>query len=350
MASALGLTHDGVFHSLRLAHDPGFGSSPTSAERDTARLQAYRRTPFFLALHTALFLVKRPSRSFRRDGMTPMPPGPTRHRLGGYREYAAPPALESFAESLWTHRAPALLPAGPGAMHRVLPDPALSLAFSCRRDADGRPISPSIVIIGPKTRPHIFAFLPGRELAAVRVKLEWTARLLDLEPADHTDAERDLGSVHPKLLAEWLEPLARTRDAASAATLLGALVARRSTGLDPGRRSGGSRALELVRRSAGRLSVEQASDRVGVPVRTLHRAVRRDAGISLKRFGRVSRLLAAITLADRSAWPSWAAIAADTGFCDQSHLVRECRAIAGMAPGTIHRERRAQEAETSNHV
>jgi AraC-like DNA-binding protein len=279
-----------------------------------------------------------------------MPPGPPRHRLGGYREYAPPSQLERYVDSLWIHRAPEELPAGPGARHRVLPDPALSLAFSCRRDPDGRPLDPAVVIIGPKHRPHIFAFQPGRELAAVRVKLEWSAPLLDLEPGEHGDAERDLATVHPRLLAELLEPLADTREADEAASLLAGLIARRGARLDSRDASQASRALELVRRSAGAVSVDRAAARLGVPVRTLHRAVRRDAGLSLKRFARVTRLLTAVTHADRSTGPSWAAIAAESGFCDQSHLVRECRAIAGLAPGEIHRERRAQEAETSNPV
>jgi AraC-like DNA-binding protein len=282
--------------------------------------------------------------------MTPvMPPGPPRHRLGGYREYAPPPQLERFVESLWTHRAPDELPAGPGGMHRVLPDPALSLAFSCRRDTGGRPLDPSVFIIGPKHRPHIFAFQPRRELAAVRVKLEWSAPLLDLEPGDHGDAERDLAGVNPRLLAELLEPLGETRAADQAASLLADLLARRAGRLDARHAGPASRALELVRRSSGAVSVDRAAERVGAPLRTLHRAVQREAGIPLKRFARVTRLMAAVTRADRSSGPSWAAIAADSGFCDQSHLVRECRALAGLAPGEIHRERRAQEeAETSN--
>jgi AraC-like DNA-binding protein len=45
--------------------------------------------------------------------------------------------------------------------------------------------------------------------------------------------------------------------------------------------------------------------------------------------------------------PQWARIAADAGFCDQSHLVRESRALCGMAPAAVDRERRA-EAEMSN--
>jgi hypothetical protein len=136
-------------------------------------------------------------------------------------------------------------------MHRVLPDPALSLAFSCRRDARGRPIDPSVVIIGPKHRLHIFAFQPARELAAVRVKLEWSAPLLDLEPGDHGDAERDLAGVNPRLLAELLGPLAETRAADQAASLLGDLLARRAMRLATHSPGPASRALELVRRSSG---------------------------------------------------------------------------------------------------
>jgi AraC-like DNA-binding protein len=281
--------------------------------------------------------------------MTPVrPPTPPRHRLGGYREYAPPARLERFLESIWIHRAPDELPAGPGAMHRVLPDPALSLAFSCRRDERGRPLEPTVVVIGPKHRPHIFAFQPGRELAAVRVKLEWSAPLLGLEPGDHGDAERELAGVDPRLLAELFQPLAETGAADQAAGLLGDLLARRARRLEAQTPTRASRALELIRRSSGAVSVDRAAERVGVPVRTLRRSVHHEAGISLKRFARVTRLLFAVTRADRDSGPSWARIAADSGFCDQSHLVRECRAIAGLPPGEIHRERRAQEAETSN--
>ncbi len=96
-----------------------------------------------------------------------------RHTLGGYREYDPTPPLERFAESLWIHRAPDELPRGTERCTGPLPDPALSLAFYCRRQSDGLPIEPRLIVIGPKTRPHIFAFRGGHEIAAVRVKLEW---------------------------------------------------------------------------------------------------------------------------------------------------------------------------------
>jgi AraC-like DNA-binding protein len=231
-------------------------------------------------------------------------------------------------------------------MHRVLPDPALSLAYYCRRQSGGAPIEPRLVVIGPKTRPHIFAFQIGHEIAAVRVKLEWSAPLLGLVPEDHNDAEHELAQVSPRLAQTLLEPLAATRGASEAAGWLAKAIARLAGGMPPRGPEMASHALDLVRRTSGRVTVDWVADRMGVPLRTLRRRVRREAGISLKEYARVTRFLHAVTLADRSTSPAWAAIAADTGFCDQSHLVRECRALSGLAPGQVYRERRAQ-AETS---
>lgn len=277
---------------------------------------------------------------------SPQTAGSPRYVLGGYREYDPPPAVHPFVEALWVHLAPGEISPGAGAMHRVLPDPALNLAFCCRRTAAGVPSNPRVVIIGPKTRPHIFAFRPGCEIAAVRVKLEWAAPLLDLIPAEHHDAEDDLTEVLPGFAEALLGPLTDTRNAGEAAARLAETVARRI-----GRLTGGpatsAHALDLVRQTLGRATVDQVATLMGVPLRTLRRQVRRDAGISLKEYARITRFLHAVTVADRSASPAWAAIAADTGFCDQSHLVRECRALSGMAPSQVYRERRAQ-AETSN--
>jgi methylphosphotriester-DNA--protein-cysteine methyltransferase len=73
----------------------------------------------------------------------------------------------------------------------------------------------------------------------------------------------------------------------------------------------------------------------------------RRTGVSLKAYARTTRFLHAMTTADRTPAPGWARLAADAGFADQSHLVRECRALTGMTPGAVHAERRV-EAEISN--
>jgi AraC-like DNA-binding protein len=70
--------------------------------------------------------------------------------------------------------------------------------------------------------------------------------------------------------------------------------------------------------------------------------VRSESTLSLKAYARMTRLNAAMSRADAAARPAWSRISADAGYCDQSHLVRECRAVTGRTPGPLHRERRAQ--------
>ena len=278
--------------------------------------------------------------------LTPLTLG-LRHRLGGYREHRPGPALARLAESLWTHEAPPA-EASAGGMHRVLPDPALNLAFRCRRGADGRAAEPRLVVIGPKTQPFLFHFRPGEEIAAVKLKLEWVRPLLDLDPSTHLDREDDVsqalrgGGVLLDLLAG-----SATADEA------GALLARamlagfnRRTARAP---ETPARALDLVRQTTGRLRVDAVAHRMGVSLRQLRRAVRAETAISLKAYARMTRLNHAMALADRAVRPAWARLAAESGYCDQSHLVRECRALAGLSPSRTHCERRAQ-AETSNLI
>ena len=62
-----------------------------------------------------------------------------RYCVGGYREYAPPPALTHCCEALWTHQT-ARGPAIDGAAHRVLPDIGISLAFQGFRNDNGEPI------------------------------------------------------------------------------------------------------------------------------------------------------------------------------------------------------------------
>ena len=263
-----------------------------------------------------------------------------RHEIGGYREFAPPPALAAAAEGVWVHRS-----AVPG-MHLVLPDPALNLAFRCRRLTDGRAAEPHLTVIGPKTRPFPFHFRPGDEIAAVKVKLEWARVLLHLVPAEHLDREDELSPGEVRLPPWLVDRLAATGSAEAAAALLASTLA---TALGATRRAplAPARALELVRQATGRVGVEAVAARMHISLRHLHRAVLRETAISLKAYARMVRLNHAMVTADRSARPGWARVAAESGFCDQSHLVRECRALAGRTPARIHLERRA-EAETSN--
>lgn len=268
-----------------------------------------------------------------------------RSELGGYREFAPPAALAQFAESVWVHRTPADVGLPEGAMHRVLPDPSLNVTFACERDADGRVRCPRVLIIGPKTKPYVFRLSHGYEMAAVRLKLEWVRGLLDLTPAEHNDGAHDLADVAPALGAVLLHAVATARTAEEAMLALAVSLERRARRVR--RPPAAAVALDVVRDTRGRVGVDEVARLTGRSTRHLRRTVRQDAGVSIKSYARIVRFLTAVDAADRAAAPAWARLAADCGYFDQSHLVRECQALCGLAPAAIHRERR-DEADFSN--
>lgn len=112
----------------------------------------------------------------------------------------------------------------------------------------------------------------------------------------------------------------------------------------------------LVRRAVGRLmvgdeeaSVAHAAADLGLSRRQLARRVQQSLGRSPREFRRVARFAHAWWLAwERRA--SWATIAAEAGYCDQAHLAREFRALAGAAPSAVFSAAwyAGQEAEASD--
>jgi AraC-like DNA-binding protein len=88
---------------------------------------------------------------------------------------------------------------------------------------------------------------------------------------------------------------------------------------------------ELGRRHRPR--VEQLADMIGITSRQLHRRCTRSFGYgasTLARFVRLQRFLS-LAAVDRPR-PTIAALAAEAGYADHAHLVRECRTIVGGTP------------------
>jgi AraC-like DNA-binding protein len=84
--------------------------------------------------------------------------------------------------------------------------------------------------------------------------------------------------------------------------------------------------------------VRTLADGLGVPARTLRQRCADDIGLSPVLVLRVGRLHHALRLALAGTTPGgWAAIAARTGYFDQSHLIRDCRLLLGESPGEFMR-------------
>ena len=71
-----------------------------------------------------------------------------------------------------------------------------------------------------------------------------------------------------------------------------------------------------------------------------------EVGLSPKRYCRVRRFQTLLQRVHGTAAPDWAGLAADCGFADQPHLVREFRAYAGISPTAWLR----RQTTYANHV
>ncbi len=266
------------------------------------------------------------------------PPATTpHHRVGGYHEFAPPPDLADAVEALWIHEAAGVQVA----VHRVVPDAAVSLCFMGPRAPDGASGAARLRVIGPVTAPYLFTPPIGHRMEAVRLKVEWCRPLLGVAPWEHANAEPLYADVRPDLVEPLEARLMASRASADTLRLLVAFLRERlarhevACGLLLS-------SMESLRRGAGATRVSELARRLGVSERHLRRLMVDETGIAPRHFSRIQRFHALLRASDLAPRPSWAALAADHGYADQSHLIREVRHLAGVSPTRLHKERGAE--------
>ena len=265
--------------------------------------------------------------------------GRPHHRVGGYHEYAPPADLADAVEALWTHETVGIRVA----VHRVVPDAAVSLCFMGTRAPDGSAGASRLRLIGPVAAPRLFAPGPGHSMAAMRVKLEWCRPLLGVAPWEHVGGEPCYADIRPDLAAPLEERLMRTTEPADALRLLVAFLRERRAARPVAVAGVVLRvSMESLRCGASAPRVATLARRLGVSDRHLRRLVVGETGISPRHFARIQRFHALLRSSDLNGRPSWAALAAHHGFADQSHLIREVRDLAGVTPARLHEERSAE--------
>jgi AraC-like DNA-binding protein len=272
-----------------------------------------------------------------------------RSRVGAYVEFAPSPALAGIVECSWVHVVASGATSGARGWHRVLPDDALSLAFSCTRGGDGLTIEPHLGILGPVTKPRLYPILPGREMVAIKVRPEWAPAILGAFASDHADTFED---ATPILTTggrdvggrDVLGRLASSRDWREALRVLWRVVAGQLA-REPARLTNGGvahRVLHVLRSAPPSAPVRWAAGELRMSPRHLRRVVVDAVGRTPLDLYRNWRFLRALALADAVARPSWAQLAARCGYADQSHLVRDFHELTGETPDRLAAERRRE--------
>ena len=221
-----------------------------------------------------------------------------------YSEIAPAAALRPWVECFWTHRDDA-----PSGAHRVLPDGCADLVFDLTNgDAD---------VVGTMTRPLVIPPAGPSHAFGVRFRPGRAAAFLKLPIAELTDARVPLRDI-------W-----RSWDGQID---IGALETELLKRLDPDRDRRVDAAVATIVATAGNARIDELAQSIGISRQHLARQFQHHVGLSPKAFARVMRFRRLIdTLGDR-ADIDWADAAAEHGYADQSHLIREFRELAGTTP------------------
>lgn len=233
------------------------------------------------------------------------------------REFSPPPLLAPFVDRFW-YRGPDES-AGSEVPHRVLPDGCLDIVVGPRH----------AIVVGAMTRPILVPPADGAGLLGVRFRPGMATAFLQLPAAALTDDRAPLEAVwrDGADVADYVGSALGTDRAV--ARLAETLTARLSRIAEVPRDL--MVAVERILARGGRIDVSRLAKSLGVTRQHLARRFAAHVGVAPKTFCRVVRLWTVLR-SIRGGGVNWAALAADLGYSDQSHLVAEFRSLTGLTP------------------
>jgi AraC-like DNA-binding protein len=248
-----------------------------------------------------------------------------------YRELTPAPRLQPYVRCYWTLRAPPVVGAAP---QRVLPDGCVEMILNLgarftRHGLDGlTETQPRALVVGPTTRHMSIA--PGGEIWLVGIRFAPGGALpfLSVSPAELRDSAPSLDDVAAPFETHLLERLALAAPGGEGA-LLDETLGRR---LDRARRVTDRRVRASVRAAFTTprpITVDALVSLSGLGARQLERQFRHSVGYGPKTLCRLARFQRVVRAVEPGGNVSWARLAAENEYADQSHMAREFREFAG---------------------
>lgn len=258
--------------------------------------------------------------------------------LGQYRSWALEGQKTAPIDMIWTSIASLKNPLA----HRVLPHGEPSIAILRKHDLSGAITNISMVICGPRIDAHLYQPEPLEELIAVRVRPEISATVFAIDPAEFATTRSTRPRPAPKQIRDACSLALQAAETCPADVVAGILATAilRSFEAPQNTHAPEAYGATLMRASHGGLSAGAIAHELGISERHFRRRFRDHLGIPPKTYARQLRLTHAATRAEENDRPDWAQIAQIAGFHDQSHMIKDYRAMIGLSPKALHRERR----------
>lgn len=255
-----------------------------------------------------------------------------------YSEIHPPAPLDRYLECLW------LLSGEPGSQEaepqRILPDGSIEVIFQFgdrfEQHNDGgrarrQPLEliagqmDAPLLIRPTGRVEIIGirFRPAGAFPCFRIPAnELTGSILPLQSV--------LGTFHRDVKAE-VDP---SRPLVEKAAAIERLLARRLCRAEPPDCTAESVTGQILRHPAA-ASVSALARAAGLSCRQLQRKFRRHVGLEPKLFARIQRFQRVFRAVEHLRGAPWAGVAAECGYFDQAHFIKECRQFSGLTPSAL---------------
>ena len=238
-----------------------------------------------------------------------------------WAQYTPHASLAPWVSSYWTLRTN-----GPHIV-RTLPDACIDVIITFLGDG------PRAFIAGAQSEARTWRSRDAVDLLGARL-LPGAGRLLGISLESLEEGWTPLESALPRtMVSRLLRDVTRNADLPKRTAVLDAFFSERllNRALDPQL----TIALRVAFACGGDISVAQLARSSGVHARTLARMFDRNVGLPPKRFLRIVRLQTALRALP--AGTSLARVAADMGYFDQAHFIREVRSLLDATPTEVKR-------------
>lgn len=250
---------------------------------------------------------------------------------GAMREHCVDARLREVVSHVAVYRE--VIPDGAEVLERVLPDGAARLIFNLgdAPSATGRP-GLAVEVAGASAAPALLRLRGRIEGVSVTLRPGTAAAVLGVPAGEIAEQALALDEIWGPEATELRERLSAARtDAARVARVQDALWRRLRTD-DRDLRRRARAGVRLFAESAGRSSVRDVSDALGVGERRLQQIFHAEVGLSPRVWRRLARMHACLRALRAIPAPRWSEVALDGGFYDQSHLIHEFQSLCGLSP------------------
>jgi len=253
-----------------------------------------------------------------------------------YREFQPQPSLAPFIECFWTLESESKL--SESEPDSILPDGCVELIlnfsapFRELKEGGKTEQQPAHFVVGQMTHPVSIAPTGAVKLLGVRFHPGGTIPFFRIPMHELTNQIVELNSIDARLAAKMVFAASSSTTPTLQIAAIEACLAERT-----GSCASYSEITDLAAnavRLGGRITVDQLSESAGMSGRQLERRFLREIGIGPKLFCRILRFQQVFRAVENEAM-GWAAIAAECGYYDQAHLIRDFQQFAHQTPAVF---------------